>query len=136
MITSPKDNITTSQTMVIIINYILATGILTLPRASVEKVKTPDVWISVFLGGLIAMIAGVIIVKLSQQYPDKTFYQYNQDIVGKWLGWLISALVITYFFTISAFEVRIMAEVTSLFYWREHPHGLLFYLSYGWGSIW
>ena len=43
------------------------------------------------------MIAGVIIVKLSQQYPDKTFYQYNQDIIGKWLGWFISACVIAYF---------------------------------------
>ena len=32
-----KDKITPSQAVVIIINYILATGILTLPRASVEK---------------------------------------------------------------------------------------------------
>lgn len=116
-----KDKITTSQAVVIIINYILATGILTLPRASVEKVKTPDVWISVFLGGIVAMIAGVIIVKLSQQYSDKTFYQYTQDIVGQWLGWLISSFVIVYFFTISAFEVRIMAEVTSLFLLEGTP---------------
>ena len=116
-----KDKITTSQAVVIIINYILATGILTLPRASVEKVKTPDVWISVFLGGVVAMIAGVIIVKLSQQYPDKTFYQYNQDIIGKWLGSFISICVIVYFFTISAFEVRIMAEVTSLFLLEGTP---------------
>ncbi|MEA0565083.1 spore germination protein [Lysinibacillus irui] len=116
-----KDKITTSQAVVIIINYILATGILTLPRASVEKVKTPDVWISVFLGGIVAMIAGVIIVKLSQQYSDKTFYQYTQDIVGQWLGWLISFCVIVYFFTISAFEVRIMAEVTSLFLLEGTP---------------
>lgn len=43
MITKPKDRITTSQAVVIIVNYILGTGILTLPRASVEKVKTPDV---------------------------------------------------------------------------------------------
>ncbi|MED4551956.1 GerAB/ArcD/ProY family transporter, partial [Lysinibacillus capsici] len=121
MNSSMKDKITTSQAVVIIINYILATGILTLPRASVEKVKTPDVWISVFLGGVVAMIAGVIIVKLSQQYPDKTFYQYNQDIIGKWLGWFISACVIAYFFTISAFEVRIMAEVTSLFLLEGTP---------------
>lgn len=121
MFDSSKDKITTSQAVVIIINYILATGILTLPRTSVEKVKTPDVWISVFLGGIVAMIAGVIIVKLSQQYSDKTFYQYTQDIVGKWLGWLISSCVIVYFFTISAFEVRIMAEVTSLFLLEGTP---------------
>lgn len=121
MIISSQDKISSSQALVILVNYILATGILTLPRVSVEKVKTPDVWISVFLGGIIAMIAGIIIVKLSQQFPEKTFYQYNQIIVGRWLGWILSLLIISYFFTISAFEVRTMAEVTSLFLLEGTP---------------
>nr|WP_042474212.1 spore germination protein [Bacillus ndiopicus] len=116
-----QDRITTSQAIVVLVNYILATGILTLPRFSLEKVKTPDVWISVLLGGLIAMIAGVIIVKLSQQFPEKTFYQYNQEIIGKWLGAFLSILVISYFFLIAAFEVRTMAEVTSLFLLEGTP---------------
>lgn len=42
MITKPKDRITTPQAFVIVVNFILGTSILTLPRASVEKVKTPD----------------------------------------------------------------------------------------------
>ena len=121
MLISSNDKITTSQALVILVNYILATGILTLPRTSVEQVKTPDVWISVFLGGLIAMIVGVIIVKLSQQFPEKTFYQYSQDIVGKWMGRVLSLLIIVYFFTISAFEVRTMAEVTGLFLLEGTP---------------
>lgn len=121
MMISSQDKISSSQALVILVNYILATGILTLPRASVEKVKTPDVWISVFLGGIIAMIAGIIIVKLSQQFPEKTFYQYSQVIVGRWLGWILSLLIISYFFTISAFEVRTMAEVTSLFLLEGTP---------------
>ncbi len=65
MILSPKDTITTPQTAVIVINFTLGTGILTLPRTSVEKVHTPDVWLTVILGGLIAMMAGIIMVKLS-----------------------------------------------------------------------
>lgn len=121
MMISSQDKISSSQALVILVNYILATGILTLPRESVEKVKTPDVWISVFIGGIIAMIAGIIIVKLSQRFPEKTFYQYNQKIVGKWLGWILSLLIISYFFTISAFEVRTMAEVTSLFLLEGTP---------------
>lgn len=121
MMINSQDKITASQAVVVLANYILATGILTLPRTSVEKVKSPDVWISVFLGGIIAIIAAVIIVKLSQKYPEKTFYQYSQDIVGKWAGWFLSLLIIVYFFTISAFEVRIMAEVTSLFLLEGTP---------------
>ena len=93
MILNPKDRITTPQTAVIIINFILGTGLLTLPRSSTEKVHTPDVWISVILGGIITIIAGVIMVKLSQQFPEKTFYQYINEIVGKWVGsYLVSLL--------------------------------------------
>ncbi|WP_078412040.1 spore germination protein [Priestia abyssalis] len=114
MILNPKDQITASQTAIITINFILGTGILTLPRTSVEKVKTPDVWISVLLGGLIAMMVGVIIVKLSQKFPGRTFYQYSQEIVGKWIGGGFSLLVLCYFLTTSGFQIRAMAEVTGL----------------------
>lgn len=121
MIVRPKDRITTSQATVILINFILGTGILTLPRASAEKVKTPDIWITVILGGLISMIAGVIIVKLSQQFPEKTFYQYIQEIVGKWVGKLLSLLIICYFITICGFHARSLAEVTSYFLLEGTP---------------
>ncbi|HWO98431.1 MAG TPA: spore germination protein [Bacillus sp. (in: firmicutes)] len=114
MMISPKDRITTAQAAIIVINAILGTGILTLPRTSVEKVKTPDVWLSVIIGGLVAMIAGVIIVKLSQKFPQKTFYQYNQDIIGKWAGGLLSLLIVCFFSITSAYQVRSMAEVTGL----------------------
>jgi spore germination protein len=87
MIINPKDQITTPQAAVVVINFILGTGILTLPRASVEKVKTPDVWITVILGGVIAMIAGVIIVKLSQQFPEKTFF--NTPMILLENGWVV-----------------------------------------------
>jgi len=121
MIVNPKDRITTSQAAVILVNYILAAGILTLPRTSVEKVKTPDVWITIILGGLIAIMAGIIIVKLSQQYPKKTFYQYSQELMGKWVGGLLCLLIVGYFFTLSAFEVRTLSEVTGFFLLEGTP---------------
>lgn len=121
MMASPKDQITTPQAVVVVTNFILGTGILTLPRTSVEKVKTPDIWITVILGGLMAMIAGVIIVKLSQQFPKKTFYQYSQEIVGKWAGGLFSLLIVCYFLTTSAFQIRSMAEVIQFFLLEDTP---------------
>jgi spore germination protein len=121
MMISPKDKITTPQAAVVVINYILGTGILTLPRASVEKVKTPDVWITVIIGGLIAMIAGVIIVKLGQQFPEKTFYQYSQEIVGNWTGRFLSLIIVFYFLITCGFQVRAMVEVTGFFLLEGTP---------------
>lgn len=121
MITSPKDRITTAQAAVVVINYTLGTGILTVPRASAEKVKTPDIWLTVILGGLIAMMVGVIIVKLGQQFPRKTFYQYSQEIVGKWVGGLLSLLLVGYFVMMCGFHARALAEVTSFFLLEGTP---------------
>lgn len=118
---SSQDRITTSQAVIVVINYILAAGILTLPRTAVEKMKTPDVWISVIIGGIITIVAAIIMVKLSQRYPDKTFYQYSQDIVGKWIGSVICLLMVVYFFTLSAYEVRTVAEITGFFLLEGTP---------------
>ena len=134
MITSPKDHITTPQAAIIVINYIIGTGILTLPRTSTEKVKTPDTWLTVILGGLIAMMAGIIIVKLSQRFPEKTFYQYSQEIVGKWVSGLLSLLLACYFFTMCGFLVRALAEITSFFLLEGTPLWAIL-MPYMWTSL-
>ncbi|KFN13964.1 spore germination protein [Bacillus pseudomycoides] len=134
MITNSKDRIPTSQAAVILINYILAVGILTLPRTAAEKVNTPDIWITVILGGLIAMIAGIIMVKLSQQFPGKTFYQYNQEIVGKWVGAILSLFIVGYFFMLSSFEVKTLEGITSFFLLEGTP-GWAIIMPFMWVSL-
>ncbi|OIK07652.1 spore gernimation protein [Bacillus sp. MUM 116] len=122
MLPHPKDQITTSQAASIVINAILGTGILTLPRASVDKVQTPDVWITVLIGGLLAILAGIVIVKLGQQFPKKTFYLYSQDIVGKWVGRFLGLLVTGYFIATSGFQIRSLTEVTKFLLLEETPN--------------
>ncbi|WP_332631709.1 spore germination protein [Halalkalibacter flavus] len=121
MIVRTKDKITTPQAIIIVINYIVAVGILTLPRTTVEQIQTPDAWIAVIIGGLIAMIAGVIIVKISQRFPEKTFFQYSQELVGKWLGMFLSLLIIGYFLLSTGNQVRSLAAVTELYLLNETP---------------
>ncbi|MEC0777234.1 spore germination protein [Bacillus licheniformis] len=116
-----EDKITTSQAIVVWVSYIMAAGILTLPRTAVEEAGTPDVWISVLLGGLVTTAAGVVMTKLSQHYPGQTFFQYGGDIVGKWLSIVISLLFIEHFVAIAAFEARILAEVITFFLLQQTP---------------
>ncbi|MCY9581766.1 GerAB/ArcD/ProY family transporter [Paenibacillus alvei] len=116
-----NEKITTQQAAVFVANYILGVGILTLPRAAAEKVKTPDIWLTVILGGLIAMVAGIIVAKLSQQYPGKTIYEYSQHIVGKWLGIVLNASIIIYFIVTSGNMVRAMSEVMNLYLLEGTP---------------
>ena len=121
MMVRHEERITTSQTAVIITNFLLGTGILTLPRTSVDEVGTPDVWITLILGGLVALLAAVIMVKLNHQYPDKTFYEYSQDIIGKWIGSLISLFFVSYLLAHSGFQVRSMLEIIRFFLLEGTP---------------
>jgi spore germination protein len=121
MLNRPIDQITTSQTIVIISNIILGIGILTLPRTVTEKVKTPDGWITVILGGIVALLVVTIMIKLCQRFPDKTIFQFTQDITGKWIGSVLSLCVIGYYLVLSSFEVRAMAETTRLFLLKGTP---------------
>lgn len=118
---SQKDQITTSQTAVMVINYMLGAGILTLPRTMVEAAKTPDVWISILISGTIILASGWIIVKLCSRFQGQTLFQFLPEITGRAIAMLISILVISYFLAISAFEIRIMAEVTGFYLLEGTP---------------
>lgn len=72
---------------------------------------------------MIALAAAIIMVKLNHQYPEKTFYEYTQDIIGKWIGGLIGLFFACYLLAHSGFQVRSMLEIIHFFYWKEHPAG-------------
>lgn len=80
------DKISAAQTAVFLNNTLLGAGILTLPRSVSESVKTPDGWISVLLGGAIVMLAVLVMVKISQQFPGQTVFQYAGRITGRFIG--------------------------------------------------
>ncbi|NPC93030.1 GerAB/ArcD/ProY family transporter [Bacillus sp. WMMC1349] len=116
-----QDKISTSQAIVVFVSYTMAAGILSLPRTGAEATGTPDVWLAVIFGGIIAAVSGIILTKLSQEYPEKTFFQYGEHIIGKWLCILISLFFIEHFVTIAAFEARIMAEMIGFYLLRKTP---------------
>lgn len=117
----PTDKLTTTQTGIMIINYMLGAGILTLPRTTVEAVDTPDVWISIIISGLIATFIGIMLVILCRRFPGKTGFQFVQEITGAWIAFILGAVAIIYFLVISAFEIRVMAEVTGLYLLEGTP---------------
>ncbi|WP_339222431.1 GerAB/ArcD/ProY family transporter [Paenibacillus sp. FSL H8-0332] len=115
------DKISAAQTAVFLNNTLLGAGILTLPRSVSESVKTPDGWISVLLGGAIVMLAVLVMVKISQQFPGQTVFQYAGRITGRFIGGALSLLLILYFIIIAGFEIRTLAEVTLFFLLEGTP---------------
>ncbi|CAH1224365.1 Spore germination protein YndE [Paenibacillus auburnensis] len=121
MFTRTDDRITATQAAVFLNNTVLGAGILTLPRSVSEAVKTPDSWLSVLLGGVIVMAVVTLMVKISQQFPGKTIFQYAGTIVGRVPGAFLCLLLIIYFLIIAGFEIRSLAEVTLFFLLEGTP---------------
>lgn len=116
-----RDRITTTQATIMMVNYILAAGILTLPRTVVQASGTPDVWISVILGGILSMLTGAVIVRLNQRFPGQTFFQYSRRIIGRPLGVLLGTAIAGYFLCIASYEIRSVQEVTVFFLLEGTP---------------
>lgn len=121
MFTRSDDKITTTQASIFLTNSVLGAGILTLPRGVVEIVKTPDVWLSVLLGGLVVLGVIFVMVKLSQQFPGLTIYQYARLIVGKIPGGALCSLLILYYLVIAGFEARVLVEIMVFFLLEGTP---------------
>ncbi|UQZ34955.1 spore gernimation protein [Paenibacillus sp. PK3_47] len=121
MFTRTDDKITASQAAVFLNNAVLGAGILTLPRNVSQSVKTPDSWLSVLLGGVIVLLVVALMVKISQQFPGKTVFQYAAKIVGRVPGALLCLLLVVYFLVVAGFEIRTLAEVTLFFLLEGTP---------------
>lgn len=121
MFTRTDDKITTTQTSIFLTNAVLGAGILTLPRVIAFDSESPDLWLSILLGGLIVMCLVLVMAKLSQKFPGKTVFQYSGKIVGKPLAVIPCMLLIVYFIMIAGFEARVLVEVTMFFLLEGTP---------------
>ncbi|WP_440112988.1 GerAB/ArcD/ProY family transporter [Paenibacillus sp. QZ-Y1] len=116
-----EGKISNRQAVVIIVNYMLGAGILTLPRTTGKAVGTPDVWISILLSGLIITGVGLIMVTLCRRFPEKTVFQFTREITGRWIAYILGCAMIMYFMVIAAFEIRVMADVTGMYLLERTP---------------
>jgi spore germination protein len=104
-----NDKITSFQLMVLLIATMIGVGILALPRDITEAVG-PDGWVLVVLGTFITLILVILMTKVVEKFPQKTFKEIVNSLVGKFLGTIIILGFCIYFIVLTAFEVRSFGE--------------------------
>ncbi len=121
MFNRSDDRITTSQAVIFLTNTLLGAGILTMPRSVSQSIETPDSWLTILAGGMVILPVILLMVKLSQQFPGQTVFQYAGRIAGKPIGKALCLLLIVYFLVIAGFEIRTLVEVTLFFLLEGTP---------------
>lgn len=81
--------ITIFQYVFFIVGAQIGIGILSLP-AEVAKGSGTDGWIAIIMGGMLSIIASLVIINIMEQHPEDTIFDLLPRYFGKWLGKLFS----------------------------------------------
>ncbi|WP_185959691.1 GerAB/ArcD/ProY family transporter [Lentibacillus cibarius] len=83
-----KGKISAVQMAILLYPTVVATAILILPATTGQFAKQ-DMWLSPIWASLFGYLAVIIAYRLHHYYPQKTFVQYSEKIVGKFPGKLL-----------------------------------------------
>ncbi len=115
-----NDKITVSQAIIFLITTIIGTGILSLP-GQVARIADSDGWIVVILGSIIILAGSLVIGILLKRYPQDTFVEYAQKIVGKLPAYIFCILLMIYFTLFTSIIARKFADVMNAFMLQKTP---------------
>lgn len=102
--------ITVSQTVTILISTIIGVGILSFPLFAVQAANTGAPLVTL-LGIVLAFLGLWVITFLGMRFPRQSIIQYSEEIVGKWLSFVGSFLIIVFFIILTALTAREFGEV-------------------------
>jgi len=114
------NKITSRQLIAMVIATLLGIGILSLSRDVTDKAG-PDGWVLIILGGIIALLAVFIMIKLAALFPGQTVIEYSKTLLSAPAGILVSLGFAIYFIIFCAFEARVFTEVLKQFLLDRTP---------------
>lgn len=97
--------ITSRQFSLLVTLYMIGSSILLLPSAFSAKAGQ-DAWLAAILGIASGALLVMLYNALGSSFPNMTLAEYNEVILGKWLGKLVSLLFFSYLFLTSALVLR------------------------------
>jgi len=92
-----KVKISMTQFRLLVFIYTIGSTILLTPSGLASMAKQ-DAWISAIVGIGIGVCLAYLYCSLAMLYPDKSFIEYSEIILGKWLGKLVSLSFILFCF--------------------------------------
>lgn len=115
------EKISNSEIMIAIPSIVIGVGILSLPRDLVAATTGSDGWISILGGGVIAVILTWLLAKLVVGFPNHSFFTFTATILSKPVAIIISLLFAVIWLTITAYEIRRIADISTHYLFDRTP---------------
>ncbi len=97
-----QSSISIRQFTLLVIFFTIGTSILFVPTVLSAEAKQ-DAWIAAILGTGVGVAIVCLYAKLAMLFPNMTFVQYSETILGKWLGKFVSLTFLLYLLNFGVF---------------------------------
>lgn len=109
------------EIMIAIPSIVIGIGILALPRFLASVTIAADGWISILLGGMIAVGMTWVVAKLAARFPHQSFLTYASRIVTKPVAVVLTLIFTLLFSQIVAYQVRDIADISKQYLFNRTP---------------
>ncbi|TCM96260.1 spore germination protein (amino acid permease) [Paenibacillus sp. BK033] len=120
-----EEAITGRQLITLTIMAQLGIEVLSLPHAGAETAGH-DTWLAVLISGLAAQIGILLIWWLGSRYPNRNFYAYTREIVGRPIGIALNLLYGCYYAFSGLLITALYADILKRWIFLFTPRWLIF----------
>ena len=117
---SRENQITSGQLMAFVVSIQIGIGALTIP-ADLARASGHDGWISILFYGIIVTAVIFIIIRLMNKYNNKSIYEINKLLYGKYLSSLFNLLIVLYLWYSTCIAVRTYTNAIHIHLLRSTP---------------
>jgi spore germination protein (amino acid permease) len=124
--------ISKSQLFFLIVQTQIGVGLLSMPY-KVHLDAQNDGWISVGIAGTVVLALVFIMWNLCKRYPNDTIFEFNNKIIGKFFGSILSIVYILYFVSVCILIVELSTSMIKEWVLSLTPKWILivFFVSVG-----
>jgi len=108
------------QAVYLSITYIVATTLLGVAAITTSFARH-DAWISSILATVLSIPVAWLVVKLSSLFPGKTFIEYQEEILGKYLGKITGLIYVVFFIHICSVMIREFGDFIMAAFFEDTP---------------
>lgn len=117
-------------------NMVIGFGVLTLPRSLAEMTESSDGWISLVLGGAVALAFGWVIASLCMRFPKMGLKDMTKAVTNRATANVVVVMFACYTFLFVGYETRGLANISKQYLFDRTPEEaiclfFLFVLAYG-----
>ncbi|MGG3798365.1 GerAB/ArcD/ProY family transporter [Metabacillus fastidiosus] len=96
-----ESKISSFQFILLVMFFTIGSSILIIPSILVTEAKQ-DAWISSILGVGVGLLLVLLYCLLGERFPNKTIIEYSEIILGKFLGKIVSLLLVLFFLFVTS----------------------------------